>query len=341
MTKKKVGLVATLIASSLLMGGCTQIDNGVEAVDRYAQDKLASISVPFEWFKLDEQKAPEAPVWKSISPLDLPGTDETEKTLGVEMKRVAELEEELVNPVKMTGFLSRNRPAPVAFNGFAVEREEQDVLGKVLREVDAVPYQSVSSLTLTGIGKTATGETTLLVSLNAINDTEDFLLFPLKMTVGENGLIAHVEQTEKPSKASSTPTPLSEKSEWVEAVHGEFSHLWTEIKNFPGKEDWTSVKESDLSAWLLLSGIEEPEKSTKALFEWYEANEGNLKLAQVTGYVHTDEQASAITKYEISYPVKDSENVSTLTVHYDRGLNKITNIKPGSPFQDTSKGELR
>ena len=340
MKKKKFGIVATLIASSLLMGGCTQIDQGVEAIDSYAQNKLASMSVPFEWFKLDEQKEPEAPVWQVISPLALPGTDETQKSLNEYLAQVESLEEELVNPVKMTGFLSRNRPAHVAFNGFAIE-EEKDVLGKVLREVDSVPYQSVSSLTLTGIGMNASGERTLLVSLNAINDTEDFLLFPMKLTVGENGLFKNVEQVGKANAVASTPTPLSEKSEWVEAVHGEFGHLWTEVKSFPGKEDWTSVNEADLNAWLLLTGIEDSEKSAKALFEWYTANEGNLKLAEVTGFVHTDEKASAITKYEISYPQKDSEHIAKMTIHYDRGLNKIVNIEPGSVFQATSKGELR
>lgn len=339
MTKKTFGLVATLIATSMLMGGCSQIDDGIEGLDRFAQDKLASMSVPFEWFKLDEQNVADVPVWKNISSLDLPDMDETEKALDKELKRVAELEEELVNPVKVTGFLSRNRPAHVAFNGFSVEGEEQDVLGRVLREIDEVPHQTVSSLTLTGVGMDALGQTTLTVSLNATNDTEDFLLYPLSLTVGEEGLITHIEQIEKASKASSTPTPLSEKSEWVEAVHVEFGHLWTEIKNFPAKEDWTSVKESDLSAWLLLSGIEEPEKSAKAFYEWFSSNEGNLKLAQVTGYVHTDEKASAITNYEVSYPVKDSEKAETLTIRYDRGLNKITNIEPGSPLQETTKGE--
>lgn len=339
--KKKFGVIATLVAGSLLMSGCTQIDDGIEAVDVYTQDKLASISVPFEWFKLDEQREPDAPTWKTIKPVELPAVDDTRKSLDEQLERVSKLEEELLNPIKMKGFLSRNRPADVAFNGFDVKGSSPDVLGEVLREVDEVPYQTVSSLTLTGIGANQSGQTILELSLNAVNDSEDFLLYPLELTLNEEGMVSNIKQVKSATVASSTPTPLSEKSEWIEAVHTEFGHLWTEVTNFPEKEDWTTVGEQDLGAWLLLSGIEEPEESQQSVMDWYTANEGNLKLAEITGFLHTDEGASATTKYEVSYPVRDSEEKEEFTIHYDRGLNKIVNIEPGSLFQNTSKGELK
>lgn len=339
--KKNTYIVSFAIASSLLMSGCTQVEEGVEALDVYAQDTLASISVPFEWFKLEESTKEETPAWKTIQAVELPAVDETETHLESYQLQIAALEAELTNPLKTNGFLSRQRPAYVAFDGFAIQPETPDTVGDVIRDVDSVSYQEVSSLTLTGIGMNQAGERTLMVSLNAINDTEDFLLYPLQLTLDEKGMIADVKQLNKPTSASSTPTPLSVKSEWVEAVHGEFGHLWAEIKQSQTNSDWSAVTKSDIQAWLLLADIETPETSVEAVWKWFTANEGDLKKAEVTGYVHTDEEASAITRYEVSYPLVGSDIEEKLTIHYDRGLNKIVEIKSGSPFEQVAKGELK
>ena len=339
-TYKMVGFT---LAASLLMGACTPIENGVEKADTYAQDKLTSISVPFEWFKKEEAVEKKVEMWREVTAINLPKTDASAKELKKDQEIVEMLEKELVSSVNMNGFLSRTRPSQETFNGFAPPEGDADVFGDILRKIHEVPNQSIGSLTLTGVGHYVmeTDEKALFVSMNVLNDTEEFVVYPLLLTLDKDGQVKSVKQVANETTSSSTPTPLSEKSEWHESVHQEFEFVWDDFTSFPPTTDVSSVTKNNVTSWLTTNDVDEPERSAEAVLKWLQTNEGNLSLAKITGYVHTDENASANTRYELAYPVKNSPTLQTVTINYDRGKNKITSIESGSPFGALEEGEMK
>lgn len=338
--KKKHGAITTIALASLLMVGCEPIDNGVDRLDEYAQTKLASMEVPFEWFKLDEAAEVETVNWNELSSIQLPKKDNTLNELKAWQKLVDTLEEEVTNEVKLNGFLERTRHSHQSFSGFAslVSDKQEDDFGDLLRSIYKTPYQFVQSMTLTGAGTTKNGKV-LFVSLNVVNDEQAFQVYSLQLNVDAKNHIQSVKLIEGAAEQEATPTPLTEKSEWKESLHEEFSYLWQDIVAYPVQAEWESVTKEELTSWLIRHGVIEREASATAVQRWFKENEGDLSRAAVTGFVHTDDQANAITQYEVSYPVKNSAMQRTLTVHYDRGLNAVTLIEPGSPFVGSEKGE--
>lgn len=341
--KKKTVIVGATLSLSILLGGCAPIDKGMEKADAFAQDKLSSIKVPFEWFKLDEKpKVNAITTWHKVKAMDLPTQDDSKSHLKTVDGLEKLLNSELTNQETIEQFLSNNKPASSSFKGFSLQMSSNDVMGKVIREIYQKPYQSIQSVTVTGVGKTFDGKEKPLVtiSLNAINDSEKFLIYPLTLTLNERGQIDSVKQYKKPFNQLYTPSPLTEKSEWNESVHKEFKFVWKDFTGYPKAKDWQSVKQGDFTSWLSTNGLEETSKSGRAVYEWFKNNEGDLTKGSITSFLHTDENASAITKYELTYPKKKSLENHHVTISFDRGLNKIVDIEKGTYTESVStKGE--
>jgi hypothetical protein len=341
MKSRTYGIIGFAITTSLLLGGCTPIEQGIEKADKYAQDKLASISVPFEWFKNEEIIAKDLGEWKEPTALPLPDKDVTAEELQKNQEIVETLEKQILSPVKMKGFLGRARDSQSSFEVFSIEEGQPDVFGNVLREIHGTPHQKIESVTFTGTGHVwdEKDKEVLFVSLNVVNDNENFLVYPLMFTLNEQQQIDSVRQLKNESSLVATPSPLTNKSEWHESVHQEFSFAWKDFQSYPKTNEWASVNEDDFSSWLTTHSVEEREESVGTVHAWFKESEGDISRAKVTGYIHTDEQATALTLYEVSYPKKNSLEHQLMTVSYDRGLNKIKRIEMGSPFDSIEEGE--
>lgn len=336
-------LIGFALATSLLMGGCSPVDTAIAKTDSFAQEKLSTISVPFEWFKKDEQVSQEVVDWSEVPELALSNKDASLKELEKEQSLIENLQKEVTSEVKLNGFLSRTRHSHESFAGFASTDDTKDVFGDILRQVYDKPHQSVQSLTLTGMGQYMkdSAKKALFVSVNVVNDSEKFLVYPLLLTLDKDGNIESVNQVQKESEWASTPTPLTAKSEFHESVHQEFKFVWNDFLMYPKTEEYATVTTDDFTSWLTTNDVEERKKSAKTVHSWFQENEGDLSRAEITGYVHTDEKASGITKYEVAYPVKNSTVQKAFTINYDRGLNKIISIESGSPFGVLQEGETK
>lgn len=337
--KHKTKMTVAVLSTSIMLSGCTPIDKTIASVDEYAQGKLASISVPFEWFKLDKMKD-ETPkdVWEDIAPIELPVKDTSNKTRASMEEFLSVLSTELTAVDSMKQFAEGSNTSRETIPYFSYLSSSSDVFGDALKEIYAVPHQFVQSMTLTGVGEQVSdGERmrVMTATLNSVNDSEKFLTHDFSFWMDEKNNVIKVTLNQESNRIH-TPKPLTKDSEWVEHVHKEFGFLLKDIRSFPKSEDWTKVTKDVFSSWLTQQGIDDKE-SVEVMYEWYRMNEGDLSRADVTGYLHTDHEALAQTLYEVTYPHKNTGKTTSFTVVYDRGLNKIIGLQKGSPF--TYKGE--
>lgn len=336
---KKTWIISATLLSTLFVSGCTPVDKTLEDADAYAQEKLSSVSVPFKWFKLDDsQKKVETADWKEIAELTLPKTDVSQKTFGKYEDLLNDLVGELSNKKSMASFAESNYSSREAFPYFDHLSTQSDIFGDSVRKVYSTPYQSVSSLTLTGIGERMNGErkeNVLTTTMNSVNDSEKFFTQDFVWSLDKEGRITSVKLNQEKNRLN-TVKPLTNDSEWEPKVHTEFLFAWEDFRSFPQSSDWSKVSKDTLSSWVAESGIE-GEAATDVFYEWYRSTEGDLNKGKITGYLHTDDKALAQTLYEVTYPHKNSEKTTSFTVVYDRGVNKITDIRAESPFE--YKGE--
>lgn len=339
MTKKKIAIGA-LLSSALVLSACSPLDTTIEKGNAYAEEKLSSISVPFEWFKLDEVPDQEAKAnWAKVEKMELVKKEDTKKLFSFYQELLEPLEQELTNREAMERFATGANTSRETFPYFTNLRTSKDVFGESVRTVYREPHQYVDSMTLTGIGKTVlNGEimTVLSISMNSVNDTEKFLTHDFAFYMNEDNHVVEV-QLNKESNRSQTVKPLTKDSEWSDSIHKDFSFVWKDFMSLPKPEDWQSVDKNTMSSWVSQFGLDD--SSTGVMYEWYRMNEGDLSRGQITGYLHTDHDALAETWYEVTYPHKNSEDTTAITVVYDRGLNKMIRIQKESPF--TYKGELK
>lgn len=339
LTKKRM-MMGAMLSSALLLSACSPLDTTIEKGNAYAEEKLSSISVPFEWFKLDEVPEKEATAtWAKVEKIELAKKEDMKEAHAFYQEFLEPLDKELTNRETMERFATGNNTSRETFPYFSNLRTSKDVFGEAVRSVYSEPHQYVVSTTLTGIGKTAVnGEvmTVLSVSMNSVNDTEKFLTHDFVMYLNAENNIVDVSLN-KESNRSHTVKPLSKDSEWVESTHKDFLFAWKDFLSLPKQEDWKSVDKNMMSSWVSQFGLDD--SSTNVLYEWYRMNEGDVTRGQITGYLHTDHEALAETWYEITYPHKNSDDTTSITVVYDRGLNKMIRIQKNSPF--TYKGELK
>ena len=335
---KKISTVIGIIPVFFL-SGCVNVDESMDNVESYVSGKLASYSVPFEWFKSDIQEEPsEEEKWSPITPLTLPSGDATEKVRVSAETMLEELMGELNDEEKMMGFLEGEDTSRTSFKSFRTLESSVDVFGDIIRQVYATPYQRIQSITLTGIGEQQVGDEefrAISVTLNSVNDTKKFLQHDVMLLTDEKNNIRFVKLNQETDREN-TLTPLTSESEWSADVHKEFKYKWDEIISFPPVDDWRNVGRDEIAAWLSKVGVTDQE-SVETVFTWYRVNEGDMKKAVITGYLHTDENASAITMYEVKYPQKHGDAPLSFSIFYDRGNHKIIGFGKETPFN--KKGE--
>lgn len=326
------------MSSAILLSGCTPVNEKIEQLDGYAQERLSSIPVPFEWFKLDKKKADTNESWHNIAPLNLSDKDQSKERFKSEEVMIADLTKEVVNREAMKRFAEDTSSSYEAFPHFSTS-EGKDTFGDTVRSIYRQPHEFVTGLTLTGMGERETSkgkESILTVSMNSINDTEKFIIHDFIFTLNDKKEITNVVLNQKSSRIN-THKPLSQDSEWNETVHKEFKFVWNDFKAFPENENWKQVDANVFTSWVSTMGVEEDKDSAVVMHNWYQKNEGKLSRAKITGYLHTDHSALAQTLYEVSYPIKNQKQNESFTVIYDRGVNQIVGLRKGSPFQ--YKGE--
>jgi len=336
---KKTWILGATVLSTLFASGCTPVDKAMKETDSYAQEKLSSVSVPFNWFKLDDsQKRKETAEWKEVVGLTLPKTDTSKKLFGTYEDVLGDLVKELSNKKSMASFAESNYTSREAFPYFDHLATKTDIFGETVRNVYSTPYQSIQSLTLTGIGERMTGiqkEKVITVTMNSVNDSEKFYTHDFTLGLDGAGRITNVSLNQEKNRLN-TVKPLSNDSEWEPKVHSEFLFTWEDLRSFPQSSNWKKVSKDMINSWVAEAGIEGKE-ATNVFYDWYRSTEGDLSKGKVTGYLHTDDNALAQTLYEVTYPHKNSDKTTSFTVVFDRGVSKITGIRAGSPFE--YKGE--
>lgn len=343
MFRKGFIIANTFFVSTVILGGCS-VSETIENTEEKIANKIASISIPFEWFRNDPEAVQEVKIQEveglqlDKEKVDVEGIVELEKKLTDISEALKDEDnfQEIVDEGKNVFNILSNEHLSIRYG------EHGDDLTKVIEDIGSVPYQYVNSLTLRQYGvKLYPGGDKVnyaVVDVNAVNDTEDFHIHTLFFTLDEEGNIIATTKVGNPTDRQNTITPLTKDSLLFEDTHIEFQHNLQKIiqaLSNPTIYEQISLNEIDASDTVIKSltkkiGIES--KNTSIIYSLIQHGKGTFDEWGITGYLYDDKDVNAVTFYELT--VADEEGYHFYTIHYHRGLKEITNISKGSPFKE-------
>ena len=329
-SKKTYGIgISALVVLSLSLGGC--VDS--KAIDSEAKEKLTGVEIPFQWFKNDVKEVKALEPLKKASDVKL----KEEKDIFKKVDFAEKQTEKLSNALKKEGVMASLANGEQLFRYVGSDllsykaKEEQLNIKKTAKEIDAVAYQKLAGMTLVGVGSKSNNMNgkELFVDLNVVNDTNKFLIIPMHISLDEKGKIFAISERGKSNKSIHTNVPLTEKSELYTDVLTQFDLAFKELKTYPVTKQWKNVDKGSIISFGQEQGLDL--KSSKVLFDAFKSTEGNLGLLAITGFMHTDESVEAKTFFEVTINARNNEKIH-YTFVFDRGTNKITELKSGSVF---------
>lgn len=342
MSYKNLVIGGLLVSTSILLSGC-DIEETLAKTQENIEHKVASITIPFEWFREDSEKI-EA-VIPNIKGLNLSEEEVYIEEINDFSEKIANISGILAKEDKFEDIAEGKR---TIFNVLGSEYldmkygEVKDDLSKTIQEIGKVPYQFVKSLTLRQYGVRLDEKGDIqryaVVDVNAVNDTEDFRIQPLMLKLDESGTIYDSVKMGKNFDQPHTNTPLTKESLLFEDTHQEFKHLIEKTiqtlanTTIYSKIKLNEIKPDDPSITALLKNIGVEEKNKETVFELIQRGKGDFSSWGITGYLFDDKNVNGKTYYELA--VADEEGVHYYTVHYHRGLKQITNISKDSPFKE-------
>lgn len=334
----------------LFMSGCdVDVDKKVNELEEKMANKIASIIIPFEWFKEDPEDIEEV-VIEEVRGINLKEETVNKEHIALLEENLEEISEKLKDEENFKKIVSGNKNI---FNILGSQYfslrygEDGDDLTSVMQDIGTVPYQFVNTVTLRQYGAKANEngekETYAVIDVNAVNDTLDFRIYTLMLRFDEHGSVDSSVQLGEPVDKPNTFTPLTKDSLLAKNTHVEFQRNLKKVMQALSNEgiyEQISLGETDgvdtaISALTKKIGIESKNNST--IHTLIQHGKGVFEEWGVTGYLFDDKDVVPITYYELT--VSDENGQHHYTVHFHRGLNKITNISKGSPFEEVLNNE--
>lgn len=335
--------IGSVVAFTLFLSGC-DMNETIKNTEEKVANKVASITIPFEWFKNDSGKVQEIKI-PEVEGLNLEKEKVDVKSIVALQNKLAEMEEKLKDEGNFEEVVSGDKSV---FNMIGSQHlslrygEDGDDLTKVIQDIGSVPHQFVNSLTLRqyGVKINPDGERTnyAVVDVNAVNDTEKFHVHSLFLSLDDNGKVTSSIKIGKPKDRQHTITPLTKDSFLFEDTHMEFQHNLQKIihslSNPTVYEQITmnEIEPTDTSIKSLTKKIGIKSKNTSTVYSLIQHGKGTFSEWGITGYLYDDKDVNAVTFYELM--VADEEGYHYYTIHYHRGLKEITNISKGTPFKE-------
>ena len=342
MSRRIILLGSLALSSAFILSGCEPKQTAEKV-----ENAIASISIPFEWFKKGSEEVAQTEI------PEIKGLNLAEEVVDLEeitsfSRQLNKIGEQLAIQNDFLEIVNGERSL---FNllgsdyfDFMTYDETEDGLNETLMDIGKVPHQWVHSLSLRqyGVKLTTDGKPQryAIVDVNAVNDTEDFRIQTLQMTINEKGRIQSSRKIGEPSNMPYTVTPLSTEDSFLSAdTHREFlGELEKVIQNLSNPSIYsqieldqiTTAKDPSIKALTKQLALESQNEGT--VFELLKRGKGVFEHWGITGYLFDDKNLNALTYYELS--VADEEGIHCFTVHYHRGTKKITHITQGSPFEE-------
>lgn len=324
----KKGLFFTCIIILLFITTGCDYETKKEEIKEEFGNRLAQVSVPFEWFKLEKESSEEF-VIPEISGLTL-------ETLEIPREVQQSLRKNL-------NILSETLKSETSF--YQIAHEQSNIrdhitptigsssmdwmeLENIIQELGNVDYQFFHSFSIRGIGQLefkGVSDYVAFVDMNAVNDTEDFHIVPLEVRVSYDGKILSIVQRENAFDSAHTVKELSDDSFVFDNTHLLFLEKWEQLqkhlKSIDDSEE--SVKDKVIEIGLK-HGIRD---NADALVELFEKVHQDHDF-DFTAYLFDDRNLSSETFYELTLSTEDG--YYTYTVLYNRGTKEISGIKKGS-----------
>lgn len=343
MSRKYALLGSIFLTSTLFMSGC-DISQTMTKTRETMENKIASISVPYEWFRNKPEQTNQKVISKVVG-IDLAQEEVQLDELSALSKRIEAISTHLQDK---EDFQAISKEKKSVFNILGSEYldleydDTQDGLKKTIQEIGKVPHQWIGSLTLRkyGVQLNEKGERqrVAIVDANAVNDTEKFHIQTIRLALNEKGLIQSSTQLGKPVDKPHTGTPLTSESLLYPDTHLEFQRqIKNVIKALSNPTIYSqiqsqSITSTDTSIKALAKEIGVEPQNESTVFKLVKEGKGTFESWGITGYLFDDKNVTGKTLYELT--VADQAGLHVYTVTFDRGLKKITNISTGSPFLD-------
>lgn len=332
------------LTSALFMSGCS-VEGTVSNTEEHVADKVASISVPFDWFRKD-------PGTKKVTIPTVHGLDLSKEKVDVDglvnvQKNIAEISKLLTNKENFKEIVSGDR---TIFNLLGSEymsmnyNDRGDAFTTAIQEIGKTPHQWINSLTLReyGVRTNAKGkpEHYAVVDVNAVNDTEKFHIQSLRFTLDQNGLIQTSAQIGTPVDKTHTVTPLTKDSLLYDDTHQEFQHdMEKVIRSLSNPTIYAQIKSGEITSTdsvikSLTKQVGVEYKNASTIVSLVKDGEGSFSEWGITGYLFDDKDVSGKTYYELT--IANEDGYHYYTVQYNRGTKEITDISIGSPFKEVN-----
>lgn len=215
--------------------------------------------------------------------------------------------------------------------GDSYRQDLSNELFNLLEEVYSVNYVQPHSINLTGLGRTLEGDTEKIVltfDLNAVHDESTYKIYPVVMTVSEQGIgesLAWKDSFENPI----TRRSLMENAFIEENFNDLFRKEWTDFaKAFQDETLYAYAMENSDAGKMDISKKMKPisnkDMTEDTLVNLFVHTRGNMANGAITAFKISDEDALAETTYRYIVPVVDG--MKEYDISYSRVENKIISI---------------
>lgn len=307
-----------------LLSGCAEL-NEMEPV--YAE-------IPWHWFQTDEDKAELQEVDLPIpTSMDMSYRGEKEQ-LALWTDKIQALQEFITDKDVYLDALSDRTVFDAKIGsilGDSYREQVSNELFSLLEEVYGTGYNQPYSLNLTGLGRSLDGEvekSILTFDLNVFQDTEEYKIYPVVMTVNEQGVAESFKWQD------SFENPITRRSLMDDAFIEEnyqdlFQKEWSEFsKTIQDETLYAYVMENDVSDEKDIRQKVKPlahENMTEdTLIHLFMDSRGSLSNGAITAFRVSDEDALAQTVYRYIVPVVDG--MKEYEIVYSRVENKIISV---------------
>ena len=339
MKRNRKVAVTVVVAATVFLVGC-----GLAKTEEKIAEKVASVTIPFEWFRLEKKQVEEKPI-PEITGIDLKNEKVDIEGLRALTKRVNEIGESLSDHEDYLDIASGEKTLYQVLGSGRLSLDYgsgEDGLTETVQDFAETEYQWIDSLTLRqyGVRLDKEGNRTgyAVVDVNGVNDTKDFHIQTLQLQLDDRGLPVSAIRIRKPEDLSHTRTPLSEDSFLESSTHQDFALAWERARLLLADRKLYDriaageVNASHIDIGALTKQLGFGKEYQPTVFSLVKSGRGTFSHWAITGYLYDDTNLNATTLYELT--VADESGLHLYTIHYHRGTKTITHITKGSPFKE-------
>jgi|SRR5690625_4053938 len=324
---KKTLTITMVIAVLFFVSGCDTEAKMEDAKENFS-NRLAQVSIPFEWFRLDDVSEGKTVIPK-VSGLTLE-TEEIPKQEMIDLKsNLNVLSDGLEDNFIFLDVAKGQKPitqhiTPTIASSSMNWRE----LESIIERIGEVDHQWFYSFSLRGFGKShfkGSSDYIAFVDLNAVNDSEDFHIVPLELKVAGDGKIKSIVQRDNEYDSPHTVKELADDSFVFDNTHLAFLDKWQPIE-----QELSHIHSEKEEAKQEVEKVRKRhaiDVSDETLISLFSHLKDNHELG-FTAYLFDDRNLVPQTHYELT--VSTHSGYHTYTIIYDRGKREVTEIKTGT-----------